>query len=590
MPRSRRGPTWRRSRRPLRPPTVGCAGSPACSRSPTTTELVSRVESRLDELEAFADEVDHQIESGIVGADDIEGASATLVDLRDASWAIRHDRLRTAREVALLAGRDASVGAMAGYLAVQRALSAIDRLEVRGRDSAGLHLFVWNHGLDDRDPAVAAIGGRAGADPLFQSSPCASIDGCLSFVYKAAAEIGELGDNTTVLRAAVARDAVLRLALGATDARSPSSVTPGGRASASSPSPTPIRSTARRSSAGGEAGPTSVAALNGDVDNHADLRVEHGLRIPGQITTDAKVIPALVARTPPAGNRSSRRSDERSRRSTVGRHRGGSADAPDTLLLALRGSGQGLYIGLADDCYIVASEPYGVVEETTTTSASTARPREPGRGKRGEIVVLDGAAAETSTVSAGSATTARRCRSTATRSCTPRSPPATSTGVTPRTSSEGDPRGARELPQDAARQDRRARRRPARRRRRPSVPPRIAARLAAGAIARSGHRAGHGGGRRPEHGLDPRRARATALSTSTPMTATELSGFSMRARHERHPRVAVSQSGTTTDTNRTVDLCVVEAPPCSASSTVARATWSTRPTASCTRRTDVTSR
>ena len=62
-------------------------------------ELVSRVEGRLDELEAFADEIDHQIESGILGADDIEGTSAELVALRDASWAIRHDRLRTAREV-----------------------------------------------------------------------------------------------------------------------------------------------------------------------------------------------------------------------------------------------------------------------------------------------------------------------------------------------------------------------------------------------------------------------------------------------------------------------------------------------------------
>ena len=34
------------------------------------------------------------------------------------------------------------------------------------------------------------------------------------------------------------------------------------------------------------------------------------------------------------------------------------------LLLALRGSGQALYVGLCEDAYIVASEPYGVVEET----------------------------------------------------------------------------------------------------------------------------------------------------------------------------------------------------------------------------------
>ncbi len=36
--------------------------------------------------------------------------------------------------------------------------------------------------------------------------------------------------------------------------------------------------------------------LNGDVDNHADLKVEHELRFAGPITTDAKVIPALLAR------------------------------------------------------------------------------------------------------------------------------------------------------------------------------------------------------------------------------------------------------------------------------------------------------
>ena len=40
------------------------------------------------------------------------------------------------------------------------------------------------------------------------------------------------------------------------------------------------------------------------------------------------------------------------------------ADHPDKLLMALRGSGQGLYIGLAEDAFVVASEPYGVVEET----------------------------------------------------------------------------------------------------------------------------------------------------------------------------------------------------------------------------------
>jgi hypothetical protein len=37
---------------------------------------------------------------------------------------------------------------------------------------------------------------------------------------------------------------------------------------------------------------------------------------------------------------------------------------PERIQLALRGSGQALYVGLADDAFIVASEPYGVVEDT----------------------------------------------------------------------------------------------------------------------------------------------------------------------------------------------------------------------------------
>ena len=75
---------------------------------------------------------------------------------------------------------------------------------MRGRDSAGLHLFVWHHGLDLADPAVAAAARQRTADPLFQSGSVRVAGDCLSFVYKAAAEIGELGDNARALRAAVA--------------------------------------------------------------------------------------------------------------------------------------------------------------------------------------------------------------------------------------------------------------------------------------------------------------------------------------------------------------------------------------------------
>ena len=111
-------------------------------------------------------------------------------------WALRRDRLRTGAAVADLAGGDAGRASLAGYLSIQQALSAIDRMEVRGRDSAGIHVFVWDHDLDLADTAIAAALAERHGGALFPSGSARVAGRCLSFVYKAAAEIGELGDNT----------------------------------------------------------------------------------------------------------------------------------------------------------------------------------------------------------------------------------------------------------------------------------------------------------------------------------------------------------------------------------------------------------
>ena len=66
--------------------------------------------------------------------------------------------------------------------------------------------------------------------------------------------------------------------------------------------------------------------------------------------------------------------------------------------LALRGSGQALYVGLDEDLYVVASEPYGVVEDATRylrldgeTPADVTNPA----ASRGQVMELDAAAAGT---------------------------------------------------------------------------------------------------------------------------------------------------------------------------------------------------
>jgi glutamine---fructose-6-phosphate transaminase (isomerizing) len=366
-----------------------------------------RLLAEVEALTAQLGEAIKDIEAGLDAAlggpdgdgerDPLEAVNAAVVRLKDAVWSMERDRVRTARAVADLAGSEPGWAATEAYTAIQQALSAIDRLEVRGRDSAGLHILVRGHGLDLTGAAMTRMLVERAGDPLFRSGAVRAVDGCLSFVYKAAAEIGELGDNTRALRDAVRSDELLRLAVSADTAVA--TVLGHTRWASvgmiSQPNAHPVDST----EAGAPAGPYVVAALNGDVDNFADLKALDGLQIAPEITTDAKVIPTLVSHRLAEGNDLTT-----AFRNTVASFEGSVAIAanaaaePDRLLLALRGSGQALYVGLADGAYIVASEPYGVIELTDRylrmDGETPANPDNP-TASRGQIVVLDGSRAGT---------------------------------------------------------------------------------------------------------------------------------------------------------------------------------------------------
>ena len=133
------------------------------------------------------------------------------------------------------------------------------------------------------------------ADPLFGSLAVRTPEGHLSLVYKAAAEIGELGDNTRALREAIVADPLLQQALAL--ATTVEAVVLGHTRWAS----VGIISQANAHPLNSEEldsvdGPYVTAVLNGDVDNFADLKASEALRIADEITTDAKVIPTLTSR------------------------------------------------------------------------------------------------------------------------------------------------------------------------------------------------------------------------------------------------------------------------------------------------------
>jgi len=533
-------------------------GAPGVQALLADRALAVGVEHRVEQLQLAADRVEAALDASAaeLSTVELEDVNAALVRLKDAVWAVGQDRLRTARAVADLSGSDLSRSAIEAFTSVQVALSALDRLEVRGRDSAGLHLFVHHHGLELDDPAIARLLDER-RDPVFGSRAVRRAGDSLSFVYKAAAEIGELGDNTAALRSVIRADDLLHLAVSADTARAVvlahtrwASVGIISEANAH-----PVNS----DELGRADAPYVVGALNGDVDNYADLEAIERLDVPTEMTTDAKVIPTLVSRRLAAGDDLAE-----AFRATVASLEGsvaiaaGAADQPERILLALRGSGQALNVGLAEDTFVVASEPYGLVEETGTylrmdgeTPADAQRPG----ATRGQIVSLEAAAA-------GQLAGVRRFAYDGTevaltsdelqhaeittrdidRGTSPHyllkeiseAPASFRKTLRGRIGVGDDGRLTVELGSE-------------------SLPDPVRDRLRDGTLRRV---VVIGQGTAAVAG----QSFAAALRNATPsllvdaMPATELSGFALRADMHDTLVVAISQSGTTTDTNRTVDL------------------------------------
>ncbi len=530
------------------------------------TDAARSIAAQISEVDAAATRIEAALDRPVgtpTGAEltvgELELTNAALIRCKDAIWAIQRDRLRAATEVRRLAPKAPGDSAAAVLFSLHQALSALDRLEVRGRDSAGIEVQLTGHGLDPADPSVASMIAKRQLRGF--TSGAAKLQGeTLVIVYKTAAEIGELGDNTAALRAAIVDDELLQMAL-----RSPEveGVVLGHTRWASigiisEPNAHPQCSDEE----GGV--PTRddfvTAVLNGDVDNHSDLIAADKLGIAAEITTDAKVIPTLMARGLATGLDASE-----AFRETVARLEGSvaigavAASSPDRLLLASRGSGQALYVGVAEDAFIVASEPYGVVEETDTylrMDGETPSDSDNTAGSRGQIIELRSA-------DAGSIEGISRW----------------SYDGTPLPVTEADLLTAQVTTRDIDRGDyphfllKEITASPGSFRKTlrgklvdddglisvvlgdEIVPPAVRDGLRSGRIDRVqviGQGTAAIAGQSLAHHLSDFLADADVRVES--ILATELSGFGMRADMSDTLVIAISQSGTTTDTNRTVDL------------------------------------
>jgi len=348
----------------LKEELAGVAGINCLLLDPTFGEYLKQICVNLEtDLQHF----ELTLVSEKYGSGALEEINQSLIELKDLLWQISQDRVGVALAVGELLGNYSGESSVEILTSIQEVLTGIDRLEVRGRDSAGLHVMIQNHGLDLNDPAIKSAITRRSGDANYGTGAIREFEGTLSFVYKVASEIGELGDNTHTLRKLISADDLLHAALRSEKA---TGVVIGHSRWASvgiisEPNAHPINSEMIDQ----DRAPYVVAAANGDVDNFADLKKSENLQIPKLITSDSKVIPAIMSKEllKLGGNREN---VDEAFRETVNSLNGSvaivtnSAVAPDKLSLALRGSGQGLYVGLAEDAFIVASEPYGLVETT----------------------------------------------------------------------------------------------------------------------------------------------------------------------------------------------------------------------------------
>jgi glucosamine--fructose-6-phosphate aminotransferase (isomerizing) len=150
---------------------------------------------------------------------------------------------------------------------------------------------------------------------------------------------------------------------------------------------------------GGQVAPESsgslVAALNGDIDNYQELfkryvDVREGAGVDPGITTDAKIIPIVVHAHLKKSN-----SLEEAFAAAFDEFEGSmaiclmAADRPGEFICAQKGSGQGLFMGFAGKTVAVASEMYGLVELTPHYVKAEGEREENGR-TRGESFLIRG--------------------------------------------------------------------------------------------------------------------------------------------------------------------------------------------------------
>jgi glucosamine--fructose-6-phosphate aminotransferase (isomerizing) len=324
---------------------------------------------------------------GHLTTQEVDTITQRIEQVKDIAWCIHSeiiDNIKKVADLLSLGQTPPTFSSVSIFKNINAVLNSIDRLEVRGRDSAGISLMfilkeeqferfeqtIESANLDDRfkERSTQEVLTNAGIS-LNRTNDESHQELCaVTLTYKVAAEIGKLGDNIKFLRQQIKNDPILQIIAGVPHRfHTVSSHTRWASVGAITEAnchpvdnDTPGTSKER-------AGIIHVC-LNGDIDNYLQLKKEfesEGHSIHSDITSDTKIIPIRIEKYLKQGH-----AVGEAFRLAVNDFEGSHAIsmhtdlAPGMLFLAQKGSGQSIFIGLARNHYMPVSEVYGFIEET----------------------------------------------------------------------------------------------------------------------------------------------------------------------------------------------------------------------------------
>ena len=358
-----------------------------------------------DEMKSFLLQEEKLLEENapIFSTEEIEIISSRLILIKDVCWSLERDILDNIEKTVDLSGaskiEEISPGGFKKYYKINFLLNSLNRLEVRGRDSAGMQISLTLDNNTTLEEILKTLNEKGLYNDFIRRTNGGDLanrsihfnDGCLptlTFTYKTTSIIGELGRNVRELRKTIRSDRVFHefanegvgfeASIAHTRWASVGSITEENchpvnnftiLRSEDCPSLQDCPPTTKRYSCYGDGNWAINVVLNGDIDNYQTLRSslekEEKILIAPELTSDTKIIPLQVERYLLKGHDLSE-----SFRLAVDDFQGSHAIAmesnlePEKAYLALKGSGQSIYVGLCGDQYVFSSELYGMVEGT----------------------------------------------------------------------------------------------------------------------------------------------------------------------------------------------------------------------------------